>query len=456
MKVLLVLYCAFLCIAGFGQLKPVFTFQQDDSVVKKNYYQQALLQKNTTLNSLPKENKDDYKKIYEHRFEEIEGLLKSSRSVTSTEANNYLQSIVQKIITANPELKGMELRVVFSRDWWPNAYSMGEGTIAFNAGLFVFLSNEAELVYVLSHELAHYYLDHSGKAIKKYVETVNSEELQKELKRVVNQEYRVNEQLDKLTQNLLFDSRRHSRSNEAEADKYAYRFMKNTGYDCHAIISTLQLLNNVDDTSLFKPLQVEQVFNFATYPFKKKWIQKESVIFSDLNEEDSPLKLKEKDSLKTHPDCTKRIALLEDSINLLGNNGKTFLVNEALFRQLKKDFLAEMAEECYKEENLSRNLYNSLLLLQAGEHIPMAVYSVSRCLNTIYEKQKRHKLGLAIDAESKNFPADYNMLLRMLGKLRLDEIAAINYNFCKQYQQQMKDYAGFAEEMDMAYGFNKE
>ena len=450
MKVLLLFFFSAISVAGFAQLKQVFAFQQDDSIVKKSYYEKALQQKKESINALAKEHKEDYKKIYESRFEEIEELFKSTRTVTSPEANNYLQAVVQKIIVANPELKGLELRVVFSRDWWPNAYSMGEGTIAMNAGLLVFLSSEAELVYVLCHELSHYYLDHSGKAIKKYVETVNSEDLQKELKRLSKEEYRVNEQLEKLTQTLLFDSRRHSRSNEAEADRQAMWFMKNTGYDCRAIISTLQLLDKVDDSSLFKPLNVEQAFSFSEYPFKKKWIQKESVIFSQLDEKDSPLTVKEKDSLKTHPDCSKRIALLQDSINVLSATGKAFLVNETIFKQLKKDFFAEMTEQCFDGKNLSRNLYYSLLLLQAGENTPMAVYSVSRCLNEIYEKQQAHKLGLTIDSENKHFPDDYNQLLRMLGKIRLDEIAAINYSFCKQHQQLMKDYEGFAEEMNKA------
>ena len=450
------LFFLFFIAASFttaAQLQPVFNFLQDDTVLKKNYFEKAVQQKTAAINSLAKEHKDDYKRIYESRFKEIEELLTSSRSLTATEAHNYLQSIVQKIITANPELKGLELRVIFSRDCWPNAYSMGEGTIAVNAGLLVFMANEAELVFVLCHELSHYYLDHSGKAIKKYVETVNSEDLQKELKRLSKEEFRVNQQLGKITQSLVFDSRSHSRNNEAEADRQAFRFMKNTGYDCNAIISTLQLLDEVDDSSLFKPLNIEQAFSFNEYPFKKKWIQKESAIFSQLGEENSLLSKNEKDSLKTHPDCSKRISLLQDSIKAIGNSGKLFQVNESLFKQLRKDFIAEITERCYNGKNLSRNLYYSILLLQAGENTPMAIYSISRCLNEIYEKQQQHKLGFTIDTENKRFPEDYNLLLRLLSKIRLDEIASINYYFCQQYQELMKNYTGFAEEMSKATRF---
>ena len=101
------------------------------------------------------------------------------------------------------------------------------------------------------------------------------------------------------------------------------------------------MLDNVDDSLLFKPLKLEQVFNFPDYPFKKRWIQKESVLFSEMKEDDSPLTQKEKDSLKTHPDCAKRILMLEDSVRKAGE-GKKFLVNEQLFKQLKEDFVVEM------------------------------------------------------------------------------------------------------------------
>ncbi len=430
-----------------AQLQPVYSFQKDDTLLRKNYYEQSLKKKEQLLASIGKQHAKDYKEIYDEQFKEIGSLWQSTRPVTSKEAHGYLQSIAQKIIAANPELKGTDARIVFSRDWWPNAFSMGDGTIAINAGLMIYLDSEAELVFVLSHELAHYNLDHTGSAIKKYVETINSESFQKELKRLSKTEYGANRQLEELSKTFAFSNRKHTRENEAAADKLAFSFMKKTGYDCNAIKTCLELLDKIDDSLLYKPLVVQESFNFNEYPFKKKWIQKESSIFSQLDENDSPLDRKEKDSLKTHPDCNKRISLLNDSIQK-ALTGKKFLNNEELFKQLRKDFFIEMTEQCYREKNLSRNLYYSLLLLQTKENTPLAVYSIARGLNRIYEYQKDHQLGSKIDTESKNYPAEYNQLLRMVDQLKLDEIASVNYHFCKQYESLMKGYAGFDEEMN--------
>lgn len=436
-------------IYGIAQLKPVYAFQQDDTVLKKKYYEEALQQKKFLLSSLGKEYKDDYKEIYENRFEEVADLLKSSRAVTSPEAHGYLQSLLKRIVAANGELNQLPVRLVFSRDWWPNAYSMGEGTLVVNAGLMIFLDNEAELVFVICHELAHYYLNHSDNAIKKNVERVNSEEFKKEITRLSREEYRVRQQVEDLLKKMTFDTRRHSRENEAEADRQAFRFMKRTGFDCQAIKTCLQRLDKVDDSLLFKPLDLEQVFNSPGYAFRKRWIEKESVLFGEMTEDDSPLTKKERDSLKTHPDCVKRIAWLEDSLAQSGE-GKKFMINEELFKGLKKEFVPEMAEQEYRDKDLGRNLYYSLAMLQQQQNIPLAVYTVARDLNIAYESQKDHRLGDWFAAERRGLPPDYNLLLRLLKRLRLEEIATLNYNFCKRYEARMTGYAGFEKEMEKA------
>lgn len=436
-------------VFSIAQSQSLYPFQKDDTALNRKLYDISVLKKKALVSNLGKDNKSTYEEIYESRLENIKSLLLSRRTVTDAMAHGYLQSVVNKIIAANPELKDIDVRVVFTRDWWPNAYSMGDGTIAFNAGLLVFMDNEAELAYVLCHELAHYYLDHSGKAISKYVNTVNSDEYQKELKRLSKQEYGVNQELEKLAKKVVFDARRHSRENEAEADRQALRFLKRTGYDGLAMKTALQMLDKVDDSSLFRPLVLDKLFSFTEYAFKPKWTRKESQIFGAMGDDDgSGLTKKEKDSLKTHPDCSRRIALLEDSMAAI--KGKNFLVDEKMFRKLKTDFVAEITENCFEGGNLGRNLYYSLQLLQDEKYKPLAVVSVMRCLNTLYSKQKEHKLGLAVDAESRYYPEDYNLLLRMLTRVRLDEIAALSYHFGLSYQSEMKNNEDFEKELATA------
>lgn len=444
----------FIFLCGFAPLlcraqASGYTFQQDDTLLKRKLFQTAEAYNKTMSEALGKENQKEYKRAYDRMLQTVRDLLLSSRSVTEEKAYRYINAIVKHIVDANPELKSLQLRVVFSRDLWPNAYSIGDGTISFNAGLFVYLSTEAEMAFILAHELAHFYLDHSGKKIRKYVENVNSEEFKKEIKRLTKQEYQVGAQYEKLLKTVAFDIRKHSREYESEADRTGMRFIRNTGYSGQAFVSTMQLLDKVDDTAFLEKPDLKKLFSFTGYPFREKWIKKESAIFGAMNPEESgELTKKEKDSLKTHPDCSQRIAMLKDTA--LAITGSNFLVDEALFRSLKEDFINEITEECYTAGNISRNLYHSLQLLQSGKQKQLAIYSIARDLNKLYALQKDHELGLSVDSENRYFPEAYNLLLRMLYRIRLEELAELAYYFCTAHAASMVDYPGFAAELTKA------
>jgi hypothetical protein len=444
MRCFILFYLFLVAIRQTAHSQDTYSFWKDDIALRKELHDESLKKKQSVLAALPKQYTKDYREIYEHQFGEIEDLWNSTRAVTSSEIHNYLQAIVKKIITANPELQSTDARVVFTRDDWPNAVSMGDGSIAINGGLVVFLDNEAELAFIICHELSHYYLDHTKKQIKKIVELYNSEAFTKEVKRLSKQEYGAGKEFDELMKKMSFGSRRHSRENEAEADKQAFLFLKNTGYDCNAIITCLQLLSEVDDSSLYKPFVPEGTFNFDEYPFKKKWTQKESVLFAQMSGDASPFTKREKDSLKTHPDCAVRISFLQDSVEKMPA-GKKFLVDEGFFYRLKKEFFPEITEQEFRNGNLTRNLYYSLQMLQNNDHVSLAVYSITRDLNILFQRQREHKLG-DIEKEGRSYPADYNLLLRMIDRLKLDEIAAINYYFCGKHELQMTGYDGFAGE----------
>lgn len=447
--VIYLVLCVVAYCAAKAQLQPVFSFQKDDTTVKRKYFNEALQKKNTLISLLNGKTKSDYKQAYDGMFEVVEELLISTRSVTEQTADGYIKAIANRIINSNPELKSLDIRIVFSRDFPPNAFSIGDGTIAFNAGLFTYLDNEAQMAFIISHELAHYYLDHSGQRVAKYVALKNSDSLKKEIRKIIKQEYRVFEQLNKLSKEYAFNSRKYSRDKEEEADNVGLRFLKNSGYDGMAFVTTMELLDKVDDTAFFSPLKLQKILSFPDYPFKERWIKKESSIFSAMNsDEASGLTQKERDSLKTHPDCSKRIALLSGEAQKI--KGQHFLVDENLFRKLKQDFVPEIMEEIYRQGNIGYHLYQSLRMLQDNKYIPLAVYSITRDLNRLYEYQKNHELGLIIDTESRYSTENYNEFLRMLYRLRLNEIAELNTAFCFAYKNQMAGYEGFAAEMTKA------
>ncbi len=443
------LFFCFLTSFTFAQSS--YPFFVDDSTMKAKYAKEIDSIKIAKIKSFDKKYIKDYKGIYDDAFGEIKKLILSKESVTDTAINNYLQRIVKEVVSKNNELSSLKLRVFFTRNLVANAYSMGEGTMAVNAGMIFYLKNEAELAFIISHELAHYYLDHSGKSIEKYITTINSQDYQKKVKAISKKEYGTNKELDLLAKQYVFDSRKHDRSQEAEADYFAFKFLKNTIFNINSIISCLQVLDKLSDSTFFKPLKLDVVLNNEAYPFKKSWIEEESSIFSQLDLKKDTSNKKEADSLKTHPDCKKRIALLKDSVlKFARNNQPYFITNQANFDKVKVKFLMEGIEYCHTENRLSKNLYYTLSLLQVQQEKPFAIYSIARCFNKMYDKQKNHHLGEAIDDENKYFDDDYNLLLKMVNKLSLQEIAALNYHFCKTNLTTGQLYKNFETEWKTA------
>nr|WP_262487238.1 M48 family metalloprotease [Flavobacterium psychrophilum] len=92
----------------------------------------------------------------------------------------YLEKIVTTIKNVNPILKEKDFYIYLSRDPSINAFSIGDGTLIINLALFNALKSEGELASVICHEMAHYYLDHRGRSIKKSIDFLNSDTFKKE------------------------------------------------------------------------------------------------------------------------------------------------------------------------------------------------------------------------------------------------------------------------------------
>lgn len=433
--------------AAYSQVITPGDLLRDDTSLRNRYLLASQAREQAPPDNADRDEAATYRKIYEEQYKDITTFWSGSEPVTDPAINGYLQSIVDRIISANPELHALNARVVFSRDWWPNAYCMGDGTIAVNAGLFIYLKNEAELAFVVCHELAHDYLRHNEKEVRAYVQKINDVAFQQDLKRIARQGYSVNRQLEDLLKVMVFDSRRHGRDHESEADTCGLRFMMHTGYDCRAMRTCLQMLDHIDDTAFYsRAPRIDSLLDFPGYPFRPSWIRKSSAIFSDMKQ-DASVTPAEKDSMKTHPDCANRILLFDNTWKDDGAVRQDFLVSEQKFKEIKSRFYYEIMEQCYRQDELSRNLYYALTLLVNDPGNAYAVFSVVRCFNRIRELQKNHRLEQSIDRENAAFPVPYNLLLRMLDRMRLDELASVNTAFAAAYGSQMASYPGYAAQI---------
>jgi Zn-dependent protease with chaperone function len=439
-----------LCCVGLGlccccEAQPFSPAVQDAALLTSLYshYQQSYKEES---DHLPAPYKKDYQECYQERWKNIEEKFTKQEIYTSSVAQAYLDALVAGIVKNNPLLNGHPFHCYFSRSSIPNASYIGEGIILFNMGLFYRLANEGQAIFVLCHEISHCYLQHPEKSIGKYVTTINSEAVQAQLRKIKGSDYRKHEQLQLLVKGLTFDSRRHSRDHEAEADSMAMTLMRNTPFDLSGALTTLALLDEIDTDPFDMESCLRQVFDPKEYPFRKKWIAREEGLLGGharVNEEKEIT-----DSLKTHPDCQKRILLLRAMMK--GDQGgmRNFVVDSALFVRLQNLFRYEVIEYAYASNRYTESLFLDLRLQQVRPGDVYLVSQVGRVLNGLYAAQKGHYLGKVADLPSPEYPENYNLLLQFVQNLYLEDLASIGYYYLKRYHPQLDYYPSFKSSFD--------
>jgi Zn-dependent protease with chaperone function len=173
----------FLC--AYAQEFSFIPFKNDSSY---SYNVQSGIKKiyDEDVSLLTGSNKKHITDIYKERYQLIKERFTNNEILTAGEPLQYLSALANEILKSNPQYNSKSLNILFSKSFYANAASMGEGTIFFNIGLFHRLQNESQAAFVLCHELAHYYLNHSNNNIHQYVATVNSDEFSKNLRAFKN------------------------------------------------------------------------------------------------------------------------------------------------------------------------------------------------------------------------------------------------------------------------------
>jgi predicted Zn-dependent protease len=436
MKPLHTVICLLICCCisnAFSQNITYYHAPEDDTGKYTEWMAATENRYKADVAGLAGKNKKYLQQLFKDRYENIKKMYDRKEIVTEAVANGYLQSLIREVVQSNQSLASLETRVAFSRTWWPNASSMGEGTILFNIGLFYKLQNESQAAFVICHELAHLFLNHSNNNINRYVNTVYSDEFQAELKKINKSQYQKNQQLDALTRSITFGNRRHSREHEAEADSMALEWLKNTSFDVRESLSCLSLLDSIDRDKYKVMVPLNRMFSFQEYPFQEKWTKEEKTLFSTMAAISGEESKKERDSLKTHPECSLRVARLKDRVQqYYKTNSRTFVLNEKQFRQLQNDFDYEIIDFCYRSDNVSRSLYYTLQMLESQPANAYLITNAGRCINKLYSAQKSHTLSKVVDLPSPYNDKNYNNLLEFIQRVRLPDLGAFSYYYLKQ------------------------
>lgn len=288
------------------------------------------------------QNRTNLKKKQEKIFLEgihysIDELLHSGSVTFGDPITKYTQAVADRLLTSDPALRS-RLRFYTLKSNSVNAFSTDQGIVFVTTGLFSRLENEAQLAFVLAHEIAHYTEKH-----------------------VVNSfDFSMNEAEDD-----IYKLSAYSQDNEFEADAIGLKMFLAAGYNPVAVQSVFDVL-------MFSHLPFnEKELNGDFYSYKSFKIPE-----SRFSKEKYPILTDENynDELSSHPNIKKRRENILKNLSGVSNSNKTLnYSNEAL--------LAELV-------NISR--YESVRIdVLNGEYI--------NAINTIYLLEAKEKPSLYLD-----------------------------------------------------------
>lgn len=267
----------------------------------------------------------------------IDELLLSGRVLFNDPVTVYLNKVADYVLKDQPELR-KQLRFYILKTNIPNAFSTDQGVILFTTGLISQLENEAQLAYIICHEVIHFTEKHVR---NEYVE-------QKMIEKGKGQYSRLN------TRSRIAEMSKYSKDLEFEADAKGIEIYLESEYDVQEIFSEFEVL-------LYSYLPFDDI-KFDTTYLNTEYLQIPGYLYPDTINEISQEGDYDDDE-STHPNIEKRIdAAFEKLGDQKSQGNKKFVISEEEFYHVRNLCRFEGVNISLSEREYGNALYSVYLL----------------------------------------------------------------------------------------------
>jgi len=334
----------------------------------------------------------------------------------------FTDNILKKIQESNPDYPEIQnTKVLLSYGTSPNAYAIGNNIIVINTGLLKSITNEYEIAYIMSHELAHNLLEHSYNHILDMIEIQNSTDIKKQTREIRKQRYNRGKVASDIYKGLVYDKRKNDRKIEHQADSLGFILYKNTFSDkAYQAIHSLRTLDSIDvQNERLSLSDYRNLLDTEKVSFKEGWISNYEVKTYNY---DTSQKFWLIDSLKTHPDCDIRVAFIENNFEV--KESKTEAASPE-YKAIKKASSINHLIGLYTIEEYGRSLYESLLLYREEPESVILKHLVALSLDKLYKAQRNYELNKHMSLPSPRYSDGYNEFLYAFRQIRNHQLKSI-------------------------------
>lgn len=380
----------------------------------KKFKKELAALNNSKKKTSRKTKKDKKRFILESSFA-IDDILQSGLVLFNDPASKYVNEVLNKLPIKDFKLKKKKPRAYILNSPAVNAFATDQGIIFVTLGLLANLENEAQLAFILSHELIHIKNKHA----------VNTFTRSRDIDRKGSKKDNVDQiAVDR----KLFKKSLYSRKLEEEADEEGLEIFARSEYDPQAVINTFKILH-------YSYLPYEEIpfdlslFEDANYRFSQK-------LTLDKVADLSPMKVDEDaEKRSSHPSSVKRLEKLRSSVGSTPTaNKKSFILSEERFKSIQKTARYQLPFLALESENFPEAIYLSYLQLKEYPNdialkkvIGKALYMSAKVKNYYAGDQ----LGTLVSDYWESVEGESQRIYHLLNKMPEDELAilALKYNW---------------------------
>lgn len=329
-------------------------------------------------------------------------LLQSGTVLFNTPHSNYVREIGKYILKDNQTLYD-ELRFYVVRSNVVNAYSTDQGILIFTTGLLAHLENEAQLAFIVAHEIAHYIQKHSRKQYIVYKDFYS-----------INGDYRRYSYLDALNKLSLF-----SKEQELEADSIGAVLYLNTNYDPVEIENSLFMLQ-------YGHLPFDDVAFDLNFLATNELIIPNSLLPDTVTSFDTNFDYN--DDYSTHPNIQKRIEAARVVWNQAGSKDFELfkVLPESQFKELQNLVRFESISIDLAERYYGDALYSTYIMLKSFPENRFLLGCKMKALYGLAKYRNKNRYD-EVTTRLKNVQGESYKLHYFLRQLKQDQLNIIVY-----------------------------
>jgi beta-barrel assembly-enhancing protease len=294
-------------------------------------YEKSKQQINTDQSDKMQKAEDDF---YLQTNYSVDQILHSGTIMVGDSMSLYVNRVADTLLAHDPELRA-QINIYVLRTPVVNAFATDRGSIFITIGLLTRLHNEAELAFVLAHEIIHYKRRH---VLVGYIEGMQMQEGEGKYSQTT-------------AENRYLKKHSYARSQETQADEEGFDLLVKSNYDPKAAMGAFDILA-MADFPFTDTLFTKSAFEGPRFVFPSEYYTDTIKRFKiDETEEDH--------DLSTHPSVPKRRKNIKRRLEKLQGDttGQRFLVSESMFYRVRAMAMFEEAALHVNEGNYKDAVY---------------------------------------------------------------------------------------------------